>query len=98
VPVVPHDLVQVDQAPNAVVAQCVAHSCVPHSSVSAVCGHASPPKLGPACARVRDLEPPPHDLVQADQSLSPAAQSVMVQSSGHAWSLQARVSSRYGHK
>jgi hypothetical protein len=73
------------------------HACVLHSSVSSVCGQASPPKKGPACSRVRDWEPPLHDLVQADQSLSLAAQSVMMQSSGHAWTLQARVSSRYGH-
>jgi hypothetical protein len=47
--------------------------------------------------RVRDLEPPPHDLVQLDQPSPLMAQLPMPQSFGHACSLQARVSSRYGH-
>jgi hypothetical protein len=76
-------LVQADQAPNAVVSQWIGHGLSLHASVSSVCGHASPPYcVWVACVRERDLEPPSHDLVQLDQSLSPAAQSVMSQSMG----------------
>jgi hypothetical protein len=97
----PHDLVQLDQSlsliAQSVMVQSSGHSCVLHSSVSAACGHASPPKLAPACARVRDWEPPPHDCVQLDQPSPLSAQFPMPQSRGQSWTLQARVSSRYGH-
>jgi hypothetical protein len=66
----PHDLVQADQSlspvAQSVMSQSLAHSNVLHSSVSSVCGHASPPNRGTTKLRVRDLEPPPHDLVQDD--------------------------------
>jgi hypothetical protein len=38
VPVVPHDLVQADQAPNAVVSQWIGQSPSLQVSVSSVCG------------------------------------------------------------
>jgi hypothetical protein len=67
VPVVPHDLVQADQAPNAVVSQWIGHGSLLHSLVSSVCGQASPPKLGTVYVRVRVCELPPHDTEHADQ-------------------------------
>jgi hypothetical protein len=64
-----------------------------HSSVSSVCGQASPPKLASlVCVRERILEPGPHDVVQLDQSVSPSAQEVMTQFSGHWWPLHVCVS------
>jgi hypothetical protein len=96
-----HDLVQLDQslslAAQSVMVQSSGHACVLHGFVSSVCGHASPPKLGAACVRVRDLEPPPHDLVQLDQSLSPAAQLSMVQSAGQLWLLHTCISCECAH-
>jgi hypothetical protein len=81
-----HDLVQLDQ-PSPLMAQLPmpqssGHACVLHSSVSSVCGHASPPKLGLPFARVRDIEPPPHDSVQLDQPSPLVAQLPTSQSSG----------------
>jgi hypothetical protein len=57
-----------------------------------VCGHASPPKVASTFVRVRDFEPPPHDLVQADQ----APNAVVSQWIGHGPSLQVSVSSVCG--
>ena len=43
--------------------------------------------------RVRNMVPLPHDWVHVDQ----APYAGKMQSTGHAWLLQLRVSSRYGH-
>ena len=85
---VPHDLVQVDQAEKAEVAQCTGHGPWLHAWVSAVCGHALPPSVGATLVRLRFCEPVPHDLVQVDQApKEPSTQSV-----AHGAALQLRVS------
>ena len=43
---VPHDLVQVDHAPNAPTTQSVGQACALQVRVSADCGHAAPPLIG----------------------------------------------------
>ena len=90
---VPQDLVHVVQAPKADTAQCTGHGPWLHACVSAVCGHALPPLRGAVCVRVRCCEPAPHDVVHVDHA--PNAPST--QSTAHACSLHARVSSKYGH-
>ena len=90
---VPHDLVQVDQAPNADTAQCTGHGPWLHRCVSAVLGHAAPPLDGCVCVRVRRCVPAPHDLVHWLHA--PYVPST--QSTGHACWLQARVSAECGH-
>jgi hypothetical protein len=91
-----HDLVQLDQsespAAHWTMPQSIGHSCVLHSSVSSVCWHATPPNSAGVCTRVRDLEPPLHDLVQLDQPSPLSAQLPMPQSSGQACVLQSRAS------
>ena len=89
----PHDLVHVDQAPKAEVAQWIGHGPALHACVSAVCGHAAPPKSGATLVRLRDWKPPPHDLVQVDQLLKVPG----TQSTGHSCWLHARVSAECGH-
>jgi hypothetical protein len=97
----PHDLVQLDQpsplAAQLPTVQSSGHACVLHSSVSAACGHASPPKVACTSVRVRDLEPTPHDLVQLDQPSPLMAQLPMPQSSGHVCVLHSFVSAACGH-
>jgi hypothetical protein len=89
----PHERVQVDQALYVRTVQSVEHPNALHARVSAACGHTLPPLLGAALVRLRSWEPEPHDLVQVDHAdHAPASQSA-----GHAFSLQVRVSFRYGH-
>jgi hypothetical protein len=64
---VPHDLVQVDQAPKVGTTQSTGHAWALHARVSAECGHALPPYMGSVVERLRFCEPPPHDLVQEVQ-------------------------------
>jgi hypothetical protein len=90
---VPHDLVQVDQTPNADVAQWIGHGPLLHVRVSSACGHALPPFVGGVLVRLRDWMPLPHDFVQVNQdSHVPTSQLT-----GHAWLLQSRVSAACGH-
>ena len=49
---VPHDLVQVVQAPKALTAQWIGHGPWLQTRVSALCGQASPPLIG--CTRLRE--------------------------------------------
>ena len=91
---VPHDSVQVDQAPKDDTTQCVGHACSLQVRASRRLGHSTPPKLTSVTAlRVRSCEPLPHDLVHADHALY----SDSTQSCGQLAELQPRVSSRYGH-
>ena len=85
---VPHDLVQVDQAPKALVLQLTAQAKVLHARVSAVWPWALPPKVGSVWARLRYWEPVPHDLVQVDH----AEKAEVAQLVAHAKVLQLRVS------
>jgi hypothetical protein len=63
----PHDLVHVDQAPKAEVAQWLGHG-VPHVRASCSCMvHAAPPFVGWATSRARVCVPVPHVTVQVDQ-------------------------------
>jgi hypothetical protein len=80
-------LVQAVQAPNADTAQCTGHGPWSQAWVSAVCGHAAPPKRGATLARLRFCEPTPHDLVQVDQ----APKEPSTQSTAHGAALQVRV-------
>ena len=64
-----------------------------HARFSTVAGHAAPPFDGCACLRVRVCVPAPHDLVHVLQ----APYVPTTQSTGHACSLQARVSAECGH-
>ena len=65
----PHDLVQVDHAPNADTTQCPAQSCVLHARCSVRYGQAYPPKVAAVVTlRARLCSPEPHDLVQADHA------------------------------
>jgi hypothetical protein len=83
---VPHDLVQVDQASNADVAQWMAHWCWLQTRVSSRV-HSAPPKSSCATTvRVRDWPPPPHELVQVDH----AVHVLGTQSTGHSTALQER--------
>ena len=85
----PHDLVHVDQPPlKATNTQSTGHAWLLQARVSAECGHAAPPALGPVCARLRDCEPVPHDLVHVDH----APKASLVQSAEHVCALHARVS------
>ena len=61
--------------------------------VSVECGHAAPPALGPVCARLRDCEPVPHDLVHVDH----APKVPVTQSVAQGASLHARVSAECAH-
>ena len=88
----PHDLVQVDQVSHVPTMQLTGHACTLHARVSAECAQALPPDVGCVCARLRDCEPPPHDLVHVDQL--PRLSST--QSVAHAWLLHACVSSACG--
>ena len=91
---VPHDLVHVDQAPNADVAQWIGHGPWLHACVSAVWLQALPPKVGSAITtRLRDCVPAPHDAVQVDQTAGNAGST---QSVGQAWPLQERASCACG--
>ena len=85
---VPHDLVQVDHAEKAEVAQWMAHGPWVQTWVSAVCAQALPPQMGWVSTRVRPWLPAPHDVVQVDQ----ADQAAWTQSTAHANSLHERVS------
>ena len=85
---VPHDLVHVDQASKAEVAQWTGHGPSLHGCVSAACGHVAPPCSGCTKVRVRDCEPAAHEVLQADQ----VAQEPTPQPTGHAWLLQVRAS------
>jgi hypothetical protein len=78
----PHDLVHVDQAPKAEVAQWIGHGPRLHACVSAVCGHATPPYFGATLVRLRDWKPLAHDVVQVDQ---PEPQEPTPQLIGHVW-------------
>ena len=80
-----------EQAVNGVqvlMAQSTGQPCVLQVCVSVECGHAAPPALGPVCARLRDCEPVPHDLVHVDH----APKASLVQSAEHVCALHARVS------
>jgi hypothetical protein len=91
---VPHDLVQVDQAPNADVAQWTGHGPVLHACVSAACGHTAPPCCGCTKVRLRDWNAPPHDFGHIDQD----DQALMPQSIGHLRAMaQVRYSVLCGH-
>ena len=93
-PPVPHDLLHVDQALNAVTTQTTGHACSLQLRASRRLGHSTPPKLTSVTGlRVRSCEPVPHDLVHVDQALY----SDTAQSSGQLLELQPRDSSRYGH-
>ena len=59
----PHDLLHVFHRCQRPGLQSCGQLCVLHWRVSALCGHASPPKRGWRLMRVRRCEPPPHDLV-----------------------------------
>jgi hypothetical protein len=85
-----HDLVHVDQAPNAGSTQSVAHAWLLQSRVSAECGHAAPPFWGGARVRVRDCAPVPHDLVHVDHE---SVKETTPQSIGQGYKLHSRVSS-----
>ena len=92
---VPHDLVHVDQAPNADVAQWIGHGPWLHACVSAVWLQGLPPLVGSAVmTRLRDCEPAPHEVLQVDQAEGNAGS---MQSVGHACTLQSCVSSACGH-
>ena len=83
---VPHDLVQVDQALKAEVAQWIGHSPWLHACVSAVCGHAAPPYFGAVLTRVLDWKPLPHDLVQVEYAVqAPTPQSIGHTSMPQVW-------------
>ena len=84
----PHDLVQAVQAEKVLVAQCTGHGPWLQAWVSAVCGHAAPPKRGCTTARLRRCEPAAHEVVHVDHwpKLGYA------QSIGQLWPLQVRVS------
>ena len=91
---VPHDLVHVDQAPNADVAQWIGHGPWLHACVSAVWLQALPPLVGSAVmTRLRDCEPAPHEVLQVDQAEGNAGS---MQSVGHALLLQERASCACG--
>ena len=91
---VPHDLVHVDQAPNADVAQWTGHGPWLHACVSAVWLQALPPLVGSAVmTRLRDCEPAPHEVLQVDQAEGNAGSS---QSVGHPLLLQERASNACG--
>ena len=83
---------QAVQAPNADTAQCTGHGPWSQAWVSAVCGHAAPPKRGATLARLRFCEPAPHDLVQVDHGPNASG----LQLTGHACVLQLRVSAVCG--
>jgi hypothetical protein len=89
----PHDLVHVDQAPKAEVAQWIGHGLRLHACVSAVCAQALPPQDGCTLVRLRDWTPPAHDLVQVEKP--PKAGST--QSTGQQELLQLRASLACGH-
>jgi hypothetical protein len=64
----PHERSQVPQAPQALMTQFTGHAWTLQNLVSSACGHTLPPSVGCVMvARVRDCEPPPHDLVQEVQ-------------------------------
>jgi hypothetical protein len=90
---VPHDLVHAVHAVKAETAQCTAHGPTEQSATSLSAGQAAPPNCGAVCVRVRDVVPPPHDFVHVEY----VPHAPMMQSTGHACVLQARVSARYGH-
>jgi hypothetical protein len=89
----PHDLVQVVEAPKLPITQSAAQACALHERASFLCGQAAPPLVGSVVERERLWTPVPHDWVHALQALNEAT----TQSVGQAISLQSRVSSRYGH-
>jgi hypothetical protein len=83
-----HDLVHVDQAEKAEVAQWMAHACTLQTRVC-VRSHALPPLYSYSMTeRERTWPPPPHDLVQVDH----AVHAVSTQSTGHEALLQVRIS------
>jgi hypothetical protein len=84
----PHDLVHVDQAPKAEVAQWIGHGPWSHACVSAVCGHTTPPYFGATLVRLRDWKPLAHDVVQVDQTLKVPTP----QFTGHIWVPHVRTS------
>jgi hypothetical protein len=89
---VPHEAVHADQAPKAETVQWTGHGPWLHVCVSAVCGHTAPPNVGGTWVRVREWKPLVHDLVQVDQAVKVPTP----QLTGHAWSLQERVSAACG--
>ena len=90
---VPHDLVHVVHALKLATWQLTGHACALQLRVSAVCGHAAPPKLGCVCVRERDCAPVPHDLVHVVH----APNAPCWQSAAQACVLHARVSAECGH-
>lgn len=89
----PQEVVQVDQAPKTPGVQSTGHAKELHERISPECGQALPPNAGATKVRLRCCDPVPHDFVQVDQ----AVQDSTVQSTAHAWVLQARVSAECGH-
>ena len=89
---VPHDLVHVDHALKADVAQWTGQGPWLHGCVSAVCGQALPPCRGAVLTRLRDWKPAAHDVEHVDQALNETS----TQSTGQLWALQARVSAECG--
>ena len=91
---VPHDRVQVVQAPNAGTTQSTGQLWVLQAALLDVePTHALPPKARPTQLRVRDWEPVPQDL----SHLPKLPQEDQVPSIGHESRLQACFSARNGH-
>ena len=96
---VPHDLVQVDQAPNfAATTQSIGHAWALQWRASEYGWFALPPHLGAMKTRSRFCVPgtllPMHDLVQVVHGVHSLAQRP---STGHGAALQPRVSAECGH-
>jgi hypothetical protein len=90
----PHEAVQVVQAPKVPTSQSAGHAWALQARVSAECGQTLPPSVGSVFVRLRFCEPVPHDVVQVDQV---AGNEPSTQSTGHAWALHERASDACGH-
>jgi hypothetical protein len=90
---VPHDLVQLVQAPKAEVAQCTGHEPCVHACVSVACGHTVPPLVGCTNVRERLWKPAPQDALHVPH----AVQEPMTHGVAHVCTLQSLVSRFTGH-
>jgi hypothetical protein len=90
---VPHDLVQVVQAPKAEASQWIGHGPALQARVSALCGQAAPPSTGSTLVRERLWTPAPHVVLQALQA---DGKTPGTQSTGQACVLHDAASSRCG--
>ena len=88
----PQDFVQALHGLNGATRQSTVQQWVLHASVSALCGHASPPCFGATTVRHLNRVPPAQCLVHAVQF----AHEPTTQSCGHGCALQPRASSRLG--